>query len=114
MDDNLKDQTLEGMGAAGQQQQLNVVIDDDDAETVYTNNVRVSGSPEDITVELASNLKQSGPTQARLVISHRIILNPWAAKRMSLALQQAVDRYEQTYGELELDARKRAQKAQKP
>ena len=113
MNENLKDQTLAGMGALGQQQaqQLNVVIDDDHAETLYTNNVRVSGSPEDITVELASNLKQTGPAEARLSISHRIILNPWAAKRMAMALQQAVDRYEQTYGELELDARKRAQKS---
>jgi hypothetical protein len=35
------------------------------------------------------------------------VLNPWAAKRLALALNQAMARYEQTYGLLELDERKR-------
>ena len=47
------------------------------------------------------------PKVARLKIDHRVVLNPYAAKRLALALGQAVARHEQTYGALELDERKR-------
>jgi hypothetical protein len=34
-------------------------------------------------------------------------MSPWAAKRLHMALKQAIERYEEAYGPLEIDERKR-------
>lgn len=90
-----------------QQQQLQLQIDDSTTPTTYSTTVRVWGSAEEINLDFAGPIRPTGPTSARLKIDQRLVLNPWAAKRLAIALQQAVVKYEQTYGVLELDARKR-------
>jgi len=91
-----------------QRPQVQLQIDDSKAETTYSTTVRVWGSAEEINLDFAGPIR---PTQqqnvARLQIDQRIVMNPYAAKRLAIALSQAVTRYEQTYGTLELDERKR-------
>lgn len=92
----------------GQQSQMQLQIDDDQALVSYSTAARVWGSAEEINVDFAGPLrpsKQSNTT--KLKIDTRVVLNPWAAKRLAIALAQAVTRYEQTYGTLEVDERKR-------
>ena len=68
----------------------------------------VWGSAEEINLDFAGPIRATNqPKVARLRIDQRVTLNPWAAKRLAIALNQAVARYEQTYGALELDERKR-------
>lgn len=102
-------ESIETISAAAdqQQQQVQLQIDDSHATTTYSSTVRVSGSAEEINLDFAGPIRPAGPKNATLRIDQRVILNPWAAKRLALALAQAVQRYEQTYGELELDPRKR-------
>jgi len=102
--------TVETITAAGDQQQnqFQLQIDDSASPVLYSTTVRVWGSSEEINLDFAGPIR---PTQskniARLKIDQRVILNPWAAKRLAVALGQAVARYESTYGTLELDERKR-------
>ena len=104
-------ETIETLSAASDQQQqaqqLQLQIDDSATPVTYSTTVRVWGSAEEINLDFAGPIRPTGPTSARLKIDQRVTLNPWAAKRLALALNQAIVRYEQTYGNLELDARKR-------
>ncbi len=93
--------------AAANNQQVQLDIDDSDTHTSYSSTVRVWGTAEEINLDFAGPIRPSGQTRATLTIDNRVILNPFAAKRLALALGQAVQRYEQAYGELELDPRKR-------
>ena len=91
-----------------QQQQVQLQIDDSQAELSYSTTARVWGSAEEINLDFAGPIRPSGQRNvARLRIDKRIILNPYAAKRLAIALGQAVSRYEKAYGALELDERKR-------
>ena len=102
---------IDALSAAGDhaQQQMQLSIDDATAATTYSTTVRVWGSAEEINLDFAGALRPTGANTAKLKIEQRIVLNPWAAKRLAIALAQAVGRYEQMYGVLELDLRKRAQ-----
>ena len=105
--------TIETLSAAGdqaQQQQLQLQIDDAGTPSTYSTTVRVWGSAEEINLDFAGALRPTGQNTAKLKIEQRVILNPWAAKRLAIALAQAVGRYEQMYGTLELDVRKRSKK----
>jgi len=85
-------------------------IDDSGITPQYASICRVAGTAEDITIDFAHGIRPGGqPNSALLKIEHRVTMSPWAAKRLALALGQAVQRYEQVYGELEIDPRKRAQ-----
>ena len=102
-------ETIETISAAAAEQQNQVKIEVDDAEvgTSYSSTVRVWGSAEEINLDFAGPLRPTGPKSAKLKIDNRITLSPWAAKRLAMALGQAIGRYEQAYGPLEVDPRKR-------
>lgn len=102
--------TMQSMGTnAGNQ--LQVQIDDNDVPTTYASIVQVRGSGEEVIVDFGGPLKMVAQGQAVLRVNERVILNPWAAKRLQMALTQAIEGYEQAYGPLELDDRKRREKA---
>ncbi len=84
-------------------------IDDAQASHGYASICRVAGTAEEITVDFAQGIRPGGQSNvAVLKIDHRVTMSPWAAKRLALALGQAIQRFEQVYGELEIDPRKRA------
>lgn len=88
--------------------QLRLMIDDEETPLLYSTTVRVWHSPEEINLDFAGPIRPNREQKtARLRVDQRVVLNPWAAKRLALALNQAMARYEQTYGLLELDERKR-------
>lgn len=101
-------EAISAPGDQAQQKQLQLQIDDANAPSIYSTTVRVWGSAEEINLDFAGALRPTGPTTAKLKIDQRVVLNPFAAKRLAIALAQAVGRYEAQYGVLELDARKRA------
>ena len=102
--------TIVGAGQAQPpqgRQQVQLRIDDSAATVQYASTVRVWGSGEELNLDFAAAPRPSGQNQATLKIEHRVTLSPWAAKRLALALSQSVARYEQAYGTLELDERRR-------
>lgn len=100
--------TIETISAAAtEQKQMQLQIDDANAPVTYSSTVRVWGSAEEVILDFAGPLRPAGPSAAKLKVDQRIILNPWTAKRLAMQMGQAVARYEQTYGALEIDPRKR-------
>ncbi len=88
--------------------QVQLQVDDSQASVAYSTTARVWGSAEEINLDFAGPIRPTGQGNvARLKIDQRVVLNPWAAKRLAIALSQAVTRYEQTYGVLEIDERRR-------
>lgn len=94
--------------ADAQQSQMQLQIDETKVESYYSSTARVYGSAEELVVDFSQGIRPSGQDNVSVMkIDARVLLSPWAAKRLALALGQAVQRYEQAYGVLEIDARKR-------
>jgi hypothetical protein len=104
----------QGAGQAPQAQQMQVQLREDKAHVVYSNVCRIFGGPnaEEIIVDFA--ITTPSPERSDLMhmdVSARVIMNYYAAKRLALALSQAVQRYEQQFGAIELDPRRRLKQA---
>ncbi len=90
-----------------QQQQLRVEIDDSNASTAYANFCRVTGSPEELILDFGLNSQPFGVPTEPIIVTHRIIVNFYTAKRLLHTLHMAVQRHEATFGALEIDVQKR-------
>ncbi len=91
----------------GSENQAQLQIDESKAIAYYASTARVWGSAEELIIDLAQRLTPTGENKSLMRIDARVIMSPWAAKRLAMALGQAVQRYEQSYGTLEVDPRKR-------
>jgi hypothetical protein len=72
--------------------------------TTYANVCNASSTREEFTLLFGIN-KTWNPEQRELTvdISDRIILNPYAAKRLSLLMANIIRQYEGRFGEIHLD-----------
>lgn len=80
-----------------QGQQLQIDIKPEVAQGVYSNFAIISHSHAEFIVDLASTLP--GTPKAQVV--SRVILAPEHAKRLAMALQENVMRYEQEFGKIQ-------------
>lgn len=93
-----------------QPQQLKV--DDSNIMALYANFCRVTGSPEELSIDFGFNPQPVGvPTEA-IKVKQRIIVNFFTAKRLLAALSMSVQRHEQVFGVLETDIQKRLKQQQ--
>ncbi len=90
-----------------QNQQVQLQFQDDDATLVYANLSRVGGTPDEAIVEFALHLPTAQPTAPVADVHTRVVMNYNAAKILALNLSQVIQKYEQVYGVLELDPRRR-------
>ncbi len=84
-------------------------VDDSKAHTTYSSNCIINATPEEFVVSFVRDM-QSGRgsgNPAVLTVESKIIMSPWAAKRLVIGLARALGSFEETYGELEVDPRKR-------
>lgn len=81
-----------------QGQQLQIDIRPEIAQGVYSNFAIISHSHAEFIVDLASNL----PGNPKAQVVSRVVLAPEHAKRLALALQENVMRYEQEFGKIQL------------
>ena len=80
-----------------------VVWDDSKMKTSYANVCNVLGTREEIMLLFGANQAwHGGQKEVTVVLSDRIVLNPYAAKRLMSLLQQGLKEYESRYGELKL------------
>jgi len=81
-----------------------VVWDDSRMNTSYSNVCNVLGSREEITLLFGANQAwHAGQKEVKVLLSDRVVLNPYAAKRMSLLLEKVLKEYESRYGELKTE-----------
>ncbi len=89
------------MGSQPQKPQQ-IRLNTDDMETVYANFFALAGSADEIVLYLGANSPLPTTPQPAIKISHRLMMLPPNAKRLMLALRQAVEAHEDRFGPIEL------------
>ena len=87
---------------------VQVLLDERDMRTIYSNAYRIHTSAEEVIVDLRFNMpnpnqqqgQQQGQQQLLFKVTDRVIMSYSSAKRMMLSMQQLITRYEQQFGEL--------------
>ena len=81
-----------------------VIWDDSKMATSYANVCNVLGSREEITLLFGANQAwHTGQKDIKVLLTDRIVLNPYAAKRLGVLLQRVLREYETRFGELKTD-----------
>ena len=94
-------------GTAQAGAQPKVVWDDSNMRSVYANATNVAGGQEEIVLLFGMNQSwQAGQKEIKIQLSDRIVLSPFAAKRLAILLNNVLKDYEKRYGELEVIARR--------
>ena len=77
--------------------------DDSRMVTTYANVCNVLGTREEMMLLFGANQAwQSDTKEVTVTLSNRIVLNPYAAKRLHALLEMGLREYETRYGELKL------------
>lgn len=91
-------------GADGARGQVRVRWDDSNMSTTYANVCNVSSTREEMTLLFGTNQTwHTGQGEVVVQLTDRIIVNPFAAKRLSMLLNNVVSEYEKRFGALGVD-----------
>ncbi len=97
----------EALGAGQAVGQPRIVWDDSSMRSSYANVVNVAGTKEEIVFLFGMNQAwHSGQKEVKVQLSDRIVLSPYAAKRLALLLNGVLQDYEKRHGKLEIEARR--------
>lgn len=89
---------------------VQVQVDVSKMETVYCNFVRLSlsSSTEEVVMDAGIHTGILTPAGMEPIqLTHRLVMNPYVAKRLLESLRQIVARHEQAFGALEVDPQRR-------
>ena len=81
-----------------QNKQLQIEVAPDVAQGVYVNFALIAHSSSEFIMDLASVM----PGMPKATVKSRVILAPEHAKRLAMALQENIARFEQEYGKIQL------------
>ena len=94
-----------GTAAAGSQPKIR--WDDSNMRSVYANVCNVAGTREEIVLLFGMNQAwHAGQKEVKVQLSDRIVMSPFAAKRLAVLLNNVVRDYESRYGALDVDVRR--------
>jgi hypothetical protein len=82
----------------GKHVQIQIQLDDDVAQGMYVNLALVNHTQTEFTIDLM----YLQPQQPKAKVRARIISSPMHTKRLMLALQENVRRFEERFGQIEL------------
>ena len=100
---DIREETKDMKPAARPEGAPKVVWDDSKMQTSYANVCNVLGTREEIMLLFGANQAwHGGQKEVTVMLSERIVLNPYAAKRLLQLLGQGLKEYEARYGELKL------------
>jgi hypothetical protein len=78
--------------------------DDSKMTSTYANVCNVSSTREEVTMLFGTNQSwHTGQPELTVQLTNRIILNPFAAKRLAILLGNILREYEARFGELKID-----------
>lgn len=78
-----------------------IVWDDSIMQTSFANVCNVLGTREEFMILFGANQAwQVGQKEVKISLSNRVVLNPYAAKRLHTMLEMALRQYEDRYGPL--------------
>jgi hypothetical protein len=96
-------QVTGGSGGA-EQQNVQVLLDERELKTTYSNAYRIHTAAEEVIVDLGFNMPNPNPQgqnpQLLFKVTDRVIMSYTNAKRLSASLVQLIKRYEQQFGEI--------------
>ena len=96
-----------GPDAAQAVEPTRVVWDDSNMRSIYANATNVGGGREEVVLLFGMNQAwHAGQKEIKVQLSDRIILSPFAAKRLSVLLNNVLQDYEKRYGLLEVETRR--------
>ncbi len=103
-----KDSSGTKAGGTEERQIPNVKWDDTRLVSTYANVCNVSSTREEMTLLFGTNQTwNTGQSELTVDLTNRIVMNPFAAKRLSLLLNNVVKQYESNFGELSLEQLKK-------
>jgi len=77
--------------------------DDSKMKTSYANVCNASSTREEVTLLFGTNQSwHSGQETVTVQLSDRLVLNPFAAKRLTMMLSKVIEAYEKRFGTLEI------------
>ncbi len=80
--------------------------DDSGMSTSYANVCNVASTREEVTILFGTNQTlYTGQNELTVKLSDRMIISPYAAKRLLLLLGNVVGQYEKRFGQLNIDVR---------
>ena len=83
--------------------QMKIVWDDSNMRSVYANVSNVAGGREEIVLLFGMNQAwHAGQKEVNVQLTDRVVLSPFAAKRLSMLLSAVVADYEKKFGTLEI------------
>jgi len=89
--------------AAQAEGQARIIWDDSNMRSVYANASNVAGGREEIVLLFGMNQAwHAGQKEIKIQLTDRVILSPFAAKRLSVLLNNVLQNYEKQFGPLEL------------
>jgi hypothetical protein len=98
-----KSQGTEPLIQQGAPGQPKIVWDDSKMNTSYANVCNVLGTREEITLLFGAHQAwRADQKEVRVMLSDRIVLNPYAAKRLQVMLEKGLKEYEAKFGELKV------------
>jgi hypothetical protein len=87
------------------QSNLQVRWDGSNMKSTYANVCNVTSTREEMTLIFGTNQAwHTGQSELVVELTNRVILNPFAAKRLLTLLSNVVTEYEKRFGELKLEA----------
>lgn len=92
--------------AGGQQQQIQLRIDEQRMKVVYANTIRTTTAPDEVVLDFGMNMPMQGPEGQMAMqfdVGSRVIMNWRSAKRLAMSLGQVIRQYEQANGEIALN-----------
>ena len=94
-----------GPNAQGQTREAQLRWDDQKMVTSFANVVNIQSTREQVDLFFGTNQTWNAANEKTLTIqlSNRIILSPFAAKRLSVVLNGILREYEERYGKLAVD-----------
>ena len=83
--------------------QTKIVWDDSNMRSVYANVSNVAGGREEIVLLFGMNQAwHAGQQEVKVQLTDRVVLSPFAAKRLAVLLNNVVADYERKFGKLEI------------
>lgn len=96
-----------GKGTAPAGAQPKIVWDDSNMRSFYANVTNVTGTREEIVLLFGMNQTwHAGQEEVKVQLTDRIVLSPFAAKRLCLLLNNVIKDYEKRYGVMDIGVRK--------
>lgn len=95
------------------QRKIRVRIDETNVKTSYASGFRPAVTAEEVILDFGLNLPRvtgdkESPYEVVFQANNRIIMSYYSIKRLAIALGQIVRRFEEKFGEIELNAAKRS------